>query len=108
MEAGDPAASRCFPSPRCSSTARTRLRSGDCSGAPDRLGGRGSLELTWFRGHIDALFGKGGVHDAERASPIFTEKMPDDSLKTWSKPLDFDVQGLEVIGNVWIRTPGAA
>ena len=40
--------------------------------------------------------------------PVFEETMPDGSRTRWEKNVQFDVDGYEVTGTVWIRMPGAA
>ena len=40
--------------------------------------------------------------------PVFEEKLPDGSISRWEKDVQFDVDGYEVAGKVWIRIPGAA
>ena len=40
--------------------------------------------------------------------PIFEEENPDGSLTRWEKNVQFDVDGYEVQGKVWIRIPGKA
>ena len=39
---------------------------------------------------------------------VFEETMPDGSRIRWEKDVQFDVDGYEVSGKVWIRIPGAA
>ena len=40
--------------------------------------------------------------------PVFKEEAPDGSLISWEKDVQFDVDGYEVTGKVWIRMPGQA
>ena len=40
--------------------------------------------------------------------PVFEEKTPDGSLTRWDKNVQFDVDGYDVTGRVWIRMPGQA
>ena len=40
--------------------------------------------------------------------PVFEEEAPDGDRVRWEKDVQFDVDGYEVNGKVWIRIPGAA
>ncbi len=40
--------------------------------------------------------------------PVFEERIPDGDLIRWEKDVQFDVDGYEVTGKVWIRMPGQA
>ena len=40
--------------------------------------------------------------------PVFEESTPDGGRTRWEKPVEFDVDGYNVTGKVWIRIPGAA
>ena len=49
----------------------------------------------------------GGPFEWEK-DPVFEEKSPDGSIVRWEKDVQFDVDGAEVTGKVWIRMPGQA